>query len=264
MRIERATVDLVRQMAGREVSARYRGAWGGLGWLILAPLLMLAIYTFVFAVIFKARWPQLVGASGGSGEFAVIVFSGMLLHGFLADNLARAPGLVTGNVNLVKKTVFPLELLAGVQLVASLAHMLPSLGILILFNLIVVGLPPPTVFLFPLVLLPLALFSLGFTWAVSAMAVYMRDLSQVVALLVTGMFFLSPVLYPASVVPESVRWLLFLNPLTYAIEMGRDLLFWGTIPSPSHYLVYLGVSAASAIAGLWVFRALRDGFADAL
>lgn len=264
MIFERATLDLVRQMASREVSARYRGAWGGLGWLILAPLLMLAIYTFVFAVIFKARWPQLVGADGGAGEFALIVFSGMLLHGFLADSLVRAPTLIIGNVNLVKKTVFPLELLAGVQLVASLAHMLPSLGILLLFHLVVLGLPPLTVLMFPLVVIPLALFAIGFAWAVSAMAVYMRDLSQVVALVVTGMFFLSPVLYPASMVPESVRWLLFINPLTYAIEMGRDLLFWGNIPSFSHYLLYLGAGVASAMLGLWIFRVLRDGFADAL
>lgn len=261
---DRATLDMLLQMAVREVFSRYRGAWGGLGWLFLAPLLMLAIYTFVFAIIFQARWPQAIGADGGSAEFALIVLSGMLLHGFLAENLVRAPTLIISNVNLVKKTVFPLGLLAGVQLVASLVHILPSLAILILFHFVVLGLPPPTIFLFPLVVLPLALFALGLTWAISALAVYMRDLSQVVGLVVTSLFFLSPVLYPASMVPESVRWLIFINPLTYAIEMGRDLLFFGNLPSLIEYVSYLFAGVVSAASGLWIFRVLRDGFADTL
>lgn len=256
--------DLVLRLAAREIAARYRGSWGGLAWVVLAPLFLLAVYTFVFAVIFRARWPGLAVEIGGASEFALIVFSGMLLHGFLADCLARSPALLLANANFVKKTVFPLEVLAAVQMFAALFHLLPTFAVLVLFQLFVFGVPPASILLVAMVILPLALFALGFMWMISALAVYFRDLAQLIGLFVTALFFLSPVLYPTSIVPASLQGLFYMNPLTFAIETFRGLVFWGELPAFSAYLAYLGVSAAFAWCGLWIFRALKDGFADAL
>lgn len=260
----RRILDLTLQMASREIAARYRGSWAGLGWVVLAPLFLLAIYTFVFAVIFRARWPELASGNGSASEFALIVFSGMVLHGLLADCLVRAPTLVVSNANFVKKSVFPLEVLAGVQLLAALFMLVPTFAILVVFQLFVFGLPPATIVLYPLILLPLSLFALGSMWMVSAVAVYFRDVAQLMGLLVTALFFLSPVLYPTSLVPGALQQLLFVNPLTYAIETSRGMLFWGDLPAIGSYLAYLAGSLAFAVIGFRAFRMLKDGFADAL
>jgi lipopolysaccharide transport system permease protein len=259
---------LATRLAAREVALRYRGSLGGLGWMVLAPLLLLGVYTFVFAVIFHARWPAAAsgsGSTGGStGEYALVVFSGMLLHGFFAECLTRAPSLILGNVNFVQKTVFPLEVLALAQLLAALVHLAATLGVLLVFQCFISGPPALTTLLLPLVAAPVALFALGFMWIFGALTVYFRDLAQLVGLLVTALFFLSPVLYPISAVPEFLRPLLYANPLTFAIETARGLLFAGVLPEPRAYLVYCLAAGASAAAGLWVFRALKDGYADAL
>ncbi len=267
MNLSRA-LSLATRLAAREVALRYRGSLGGLGWMVLAPLLLLGVYTFVFAVIFHARWPAAASGSGTTGgttgEYALVVFSGMLLHGFFAECLTRAPGLVLGNVNFVQKTVFPLEILAVAQLLAALVHVASTLAVLLLFQWFISGPPALTTVLLPLVVAPVALFALGFMWIFGALTVYFRDLAQLVGLLVTALFFLSPVLYPISAVPEFLRPLLYANPLTFAIETARGLLFAGVLPEPRAYLVYCLAAGASAAAGLWVFRALKDGFADAL
>ena len=255
---------LAARLAARDVALRYRGSLGGLVWLVLAPLLLLGVYTLVFAAIFKARWHGSAPGPGGAGEFALMVFSGMVLHGFLAECLSRAPTLVLDNVNFVKKTPFPLEVLGVSQWLVALAHLLPTFGVLLAFQVFYQGIPGWTVLLAPLAVAPLALIALGAVWALAALTVYFRDLAQIVGLVVTALFFLSPVLYPMEAAPEHLRPLFYANPLTYPIETLRGLLFTGTLPEPGRYLAYCGVALACAGAGLGLFRLLRDGFADAL
>ena len=256
---------LAVRLAMRDVALRYRGSLGGLAWLVLAPLLLLSVYTLVFSFIFEARWrggPRLGG--GGPGEFALLVFSGMLLHGFLAECLTRAPTLVLSNVNFVKKTPFPLEVLGVSQLLVALAHLVPTFAVLLIFQVVMAGPPPWTLVLVPLVVVPLALFALGAIWALAALTVFFRDLAQLIGLVVTALFFLSPVLYPIDAVPAALRPVLYANPLTFPIETLRGLLFEGVLPQPGNYLVYCAVGLICAGAGLGLFRLLRDGFADAL
>ncbi|MFZ5654638.1 MAG: ABC transporter permease [Pseudomonadota bacterium] len=255
---------LAARLAARDVALRYRGSLGGLAWLVLGPLLLLGVYTLVFSSIFRARWHGAAPGAGGAGEFALMVFSGMLLHGFLAECLTRAPTLVLGNVNFVKKTPFPLEVLGVSQLLVALAHLLPTFGVLLVFMVLLQGMPGWTVLLAPLAVAPLALIALGAIWALAALTVYFRDLAQLIGLAVTALFFLSPVLYPMEATPEHLRPLFYASPLTYPIEMLRDLLFAGTLPDPGRYLAYCGVALVCAGLGLAVFRLLRDGFADAL
>ena len=164
--------ELLRALIEREVIGRYRGSIAGLLWSFLNPLLMLLVYTFVFSVVFKVRW----GADNDSNtQFALLVFTGMMVFNLFSECLTRAPGLILSHVNYVKKVVFPLDMLPCVMLGAVLFHTLVSFAVWLLFHLLAFGLPPPTALLFPLVLLPLVLFTLGLSWVLASLGVYLRD-----------------------------------------------------------------------------------------
>lgn len=260
----RQHLELTLQIARREVSARYRGSWVGMAWVVINPILSLAIYTFVFAVVFRARWPTISDNESTAAEFAVIVLAGLVLHGFFAECLTKAPTQIIGNPNYVKKAVFPLEVLAGAQLIAALVHLLPALLVLLLFQWWVFGPPPPTLVLVPLILLPLSLLALGMMWILSALTVYFRDVAQIVGLLVTAMLFLAPVLYPVEFVPEPMQAFMYLNPLTFGIEAMRDLALWGQLPSLKAYGLYLICALVLGAGGFLFFQWLRDGFVDVI
>lgn len=253
---------LVMTFARREVSGRYRGSMGGIGWSLLTPLLMLAVYTFVFSVVFKARWG--VDNEEGKGMFAVIIFVGILVHGLFAECVNRAPMLLLSHANYVKKVVFPLEVLPVVVLVSALFHMAVSCLVLLGAMLLVQGHVPWTAVLFPLVLLPLVMTTLGLTWLLSGLGVYVRDVGQLTSLLTMVLLFLAPVFYPVTALPEELRRWLYLNPLTFIIEQARVVLLWGGLPDWRGLAMHLVVGAAVASAGFWMFQRMRRGFADVL
>lgn len=254
--------ELVWQMARREVVGRYRGSIMGLAWSFFNPVLMLIVYTFVFSVVFKARWGG--GTEESKANFAIILFVGMIVHGLFAECVNRAPGLILSNVNYVKKVVFPLETLAWVAMGAALFHALISTVVLIAAQLIINLNLPWTALFFPLVLLPLLLATMGFAWFLAATGVFMRDIGQVTGILTTVMLFLSPVFYPVSGMPPPYQVVLLLNPLTFVIEQARAVLIWGRVPDWPGLAVYLTVSLGIAWAGFWWFQRTRKGFADVL
>jgi lipopolysaccharide transport system permease protein len=186
--------QLIWQMTHREVVGRYRGSVLGLAWSFFNPVLMLIVYTFVFSVVFKARW----NVSGGESktDFAIILFTGMIVFNLFAEIVNRAPGLIIYNVNYVKKVVFPLEILSWVALGSVLFHSLVSLSVLLLAQFILNQSLPWTVMLFPLVLFPLILSSLGAAWFLAAIGVYVRDVGQITGVITTILMFLSAVFYP--------------------------------------------------------------------
>lgn len=252
---------LIQQLAKRDVSGRYRGSMVGFGWSFFTPLLMLAVYTFVFSVVFQARWS--VG-TGGREEFAIILFVGILVHGLFAECVNRAPTLVLAHGNYVKRVVFPLEILPLVALVSSLFHTSVSLAVLLLAQLFIHGSIPWTALLLPLVLAPLVLTTLGFTWLLAGFGVYVRDIGQVTAILTMVMLFLAPVFYPLSALPEPYQRWLYLNPLTFIIEQSRMVLLWGAQPDWIGLGKHLLMGATIAWVGFWSFQKLRRGFADVL
>ncbi len=193
--------QLVWQMTRREVVGRYRGSLIGLAWSFLNPLLMLVVYTFVFSVIFKARWGGDVNET--KTDFAIILFAGMIVFGLFSEIINRAPGLIVSNVNFVKKVVFPLEILPWVTLGSVLFHSFVSLIVLLLVQLTLKFFLPWTVLLFPLVLLPLIFASMGAAWFLASIGVYVRDIGQVMGVFTTVLMFLSAVFYPVSSLPES-------------------------------------------------------------
>lgn len=254
--------SLIARMVMREVIGRYRGSVFGLAWSFFNPLLMLAVYTFVFGVVFKARWGTGEGTS--RGDFALIIFVGMIVHGLFAECINRAPGLIHSNVNYVKKVVFPIEVLGWISLGSALFHLGISTLVMLAAELFFRGEVPWTAILFPLLLLPLCLVALGFVWFLASLGVFVRDIAQITGIFTTVLMFLSPMFYPTSALPEPYQVLLHINPLTYVIEASRDVLIWGKIPDLSALGLYYLVAMAVAWMGFWWFQKTRKGFSDVL
>lgn len=252
---------LIAQLARREIAARYRGSMLGVLWALLNPLVLLAVYTFVFGTVFRMRWNT--GAETTS-QFASIVFAGMIVHGFFAECVQRAPGLILGNPNYVKKVVFPLATLVWPSLLAALFQMAVSFVVLLLFLAFGTAGIHPTVVLAPLVLAPLVLVTLGVSWFVAAVGVYLRDIGHTVGLIVTLLLFLSPVFYPLSAVPERFRPIVEANFLTFIIEQFRLVTLEGRAPDWAGLSIYAAAGIVVAWAGLYWFERSRKGFADVL
>jgi lipopolysaccharide transport system permease protein len=254
--------QLIKQMAWREVIGRYKGSFIGLFWSFINPVLMLAVYTFVFSVIFKARW----GIDGGDSKtsFALILFVGLIVHGLLAEVLNRAPSLIVSNVNYVKKVIFPLEILAAISLLAASFHSMVSILVLLLASAAINFYLPWTVILLPIILLPLIILIVGLSWILASLGVFIRDIGQTIGIITTVMFFLAPVLYPLSAMPEKYHPYILANPLTFIIEQAREVLIYGHLPNWSGLGIYMLIAIGIAWAGYAWFQKTRKGFADVL
>lgn len=254
--------QLIWQMSRRDVVGRYRGSVMGLAWSFFNPLFMLAVYTFVFSVVFKGRW----GVEGNESktQFAVVLFVGLIVNGLFADVLNRAPGLILANVNYVKKVVFPLEILPVVSMGAALFHSLISLLVLLIAFTIFNGYLHWTVIFIPFVLLPLVIFTLGLAWMLASLGVFLRDVGQTISIVTTVMMFLAPVFYPVTSVPENLRPWIMANPLTFIIEQSRNVLVWGHPPNWLGLGIYTLIATTVAWAGHTWFQKTRKGFADVL
>lgn len=250
---------LILRLARREVEARYRGSLLGIFWSVLTPLLMVAAYSFVFSVIFQPRWQVPPGANA---NFVLLLYSGLLVFNLFAECVSRAPGLVLENTSYVKKVVFPLEILPLVAMVSALVNFSIGFCVMMVLYILMLGLPPLTIVFLPIVVLPVILFTLGFTWMLAALGVFLRDLRHFVAVLVTVLLFLGPIFYPVAAVPETIRFVLYLNPLTPALEMSKDVLFWGLLPDFWFLASTILASWALAWLGYLCFARLRPGFAD--
>ena len=253
--------SLIFQMTKREVVGRYRGSVLGIAWSFFNPLIMLAVYTVVFSTVFQARWN--VG-SDSKAEFALVLFIGMIVHGVLAESMNNSPSLMLRNVSYVKKVVFPLEILPWIVMGTTLFHSLISLLVWSLFFIAVNFTFQWTAIFLPFVFLPLILFSMGVSWMLASLGVYIRDIGQMTGVLTTVLLFLSPIFYPASRLPEPYQTIIYLNPLTFVIEQARDVLMWGNIPNWSGLLIATAVSSIVAWAGFAWFQRTRQGFADVL
>ena len=252
---------LILSLVRRDVLGRYRGSVLGVLWSFFNPLFMLAVYTFVFSVVFGARWgsgPQ------SKADFALILFAGLLVFNVFAECVTRAPTMVLANPNYVKKIVFPLEVLPWVALGSALFHAAISLSVWILGFAWLRGVPPGTTLFLPFVLAPLLLFVLGLTWLLAALGVYVRDISQVVGILTTTLMFLTPIFYPLEALPERYQVWLIANPMVVVVEQTRDVLYWGRMPDVGVLGFNALVSSAIAWLGFAWFQKTRRGFADVL
>jgi lipopolysaccharide transport system permease protein len=253
--------NLVWQMSKREVISRYRGSTLGLLWSFFHPFFMLAIYTFIFSVVFQARWGQNID---NKTEFALVLFAGLIVYSLFAECINRAPALIIGHANYVKKVVFPLEILPWVAMGSALFHAVVSLSVLLVVSIALYHSLAWTVVMLPLLFFPLILMTVGLSWFLASCGVFLRDVGQTVSLCTTALLFMSPVFYPMSAVPEQFRFYLWLNPLTFIIEQARGVLLWSKSPSWGSLGLYMICSLVVAWLGLWWFQRTRAGFADVL
>lgn len=254
---------LIGQMVRREVLGRYRGSMMGVTWSFLHPILMLAVYTFVFSVVFEAKWPGMLEGQSKS-RFALLLFVGVIAHGVIADALIRAPGLIVGNTNYVKKVVFPLETLGWSLVGSSAFHALVSIAILLAAKWLLEGSVPPGAMWLPVILLPLGFFALGTTWLLSSLGVFIRDIGQITSVISVVLMFLAPVFYPIAALPEEYHAWVYANPLTFVIEQSRAVLFANAAPDVVPLVRYYAIALAFMAFGYWWFQKTRRGFADVL
>jgi len=252
---------LVVQMAKRDVAGRYRGSFMGLFWSFFNPLLMLAIYTFVFGVIFKAKWNAQVT---GHFQYAVMLFAGLNINQMFSECANKAPSLIIQNTNFVKKIVFPLETLSWSTLGAALFHLMVSTIVLLIISAFANHTIPWTLLLFPVVVLCFLPFVAGTVWLLASLGVFLRDLQQAISIITTALMFLAPILYPMTVIPERWRGFMYANPLTVMAMASQNTLVLGQQPNWVHLGWYLlGSSLFAWLAFMW-FERTKKGFADVL
>lgn len=253
---------LIWALATRELSSRFRGsAFGGL-WAVLQPVIMVAIFYYVLVVIFKARW---AADSRSDSDFIVGIFTGLLIYGLFAETVARSSGAITGNVNYVKKIVFPITILPIVQLVFATVNMLIGFLVLLTFGAISGAIDfhmwTPSLLL---VVIPVMLWAVGVGWYVSALNVYFRDTAIIVPLLLQGLMFLSPVFYSLDRVPEAARPFIMWSPLAIPIGEAQDILMNGEAVDLSVLVLPTLVGLVVTVTGYAFFRKVKPGFADVL
>lgn len=253
--------SLIVRLARRRIQARYRGSLLGSLWTFAQPLLMLAVYTFVFGTVFRSRWEM---AAGANAPFALVLFAGMVFYGIFAECVSEAPGLMLAHQTYVKQMRFPIEILPWVSAVTALFGFAVNAALLLVFLIAAQGVPPWTATAAPLLLAPLLLFTLGATWLFSAAGVYLRDLAQIAGVLTTTLLFLSPIFYPADRIPESFRALYALNPFVPVIEGFRGALFEGRLPDPATLALVTAGGWLAAWLGYVGFMKTKKGFADVL
>jgi lipopolysaccharide transport system permease protein len=253
---------LLWRLTQREVVGRYRGSVLGWSWSLLYPLLMLAVYTFVFSTIFKARWPDLQQA--GPLGFAINLFAGLIVFNLFAECVSKAPTLILSQPSYVTKVVFPLELLAATSVAAAGFHACTSLAVLGVFELIAIGSIPITALWLPLVWLPLILGCLALGWLLSALGVYLRDLPQLVSVGLSVLMFLSAIFYPVTALPERWQPVLLANPLVIVIEQTRRILIAGQTPNPLFLLIGIPLGLIACEYSHYLFGRARRGFADVI
>ena len=252
---------LAWQLTRQEILNRYRGTLLGALWSFITPLLLLTVFTFVFSVVFQARWNRAIDSRG---EFAVVLFAGFLVFWLFADCVTRAPHLIVQNVNFVKKVVFPLEILPWTIMLSTLFHTGISVLVLMIFRSVVFGLPSWTILLFPVVLLPFVFLTLGICWFLSSIAVYYRDTTHAVSVAITVLMYSSPIIYPMSMVPETLRPIVELNPLSLIVQQARMTLLWDEVPDWIALAKYMMLAWAVAWLGFAWFQKTRKGFASVI
>ena len=257
-----AHADLVQQFVAREWHSRYRQSLLGSAWALITPLLTLAVYTFVFRQVFKLRWPE--GGQDSNVGFALRIYAGLALFQFFAECVNRAPNLVLEQPHLVKKVVFPLEILAWVSTCSALVHLGIAWCILVLGLWWTNGAVAWTVVVAPLVWLPLVALATGLGWFFAAIGTFWRDIGQLLSLALSLLMFLSPIFFPFSALPVAIQPWAQWNPLALPITLTRTVMIDGQWPDWSAWAWYSLACMAVTVVGARFFAAARKGFADVL
>jgi lipopolysaccharide transport system permease protein len=254
--------EIIIQFTRREIEGRYRGSYLGLLWTLITPIVMLLTYTFVFGIVYRARWGEHIGS--GLAEFALTIFCGLIAFNLFGECTGRASGLIVSAPNYVKKVVFPLETLPVALLGGALFQVIVSVGILMVGVFFTHGRIPWTCCYLPLVVMPLVFLSLGTSWFLAGLGVFIRDVGNLVTLGIQILFFMTPIFYTASLVPKEFRFVLWFNPLSYLVEDFRRVLLWEMSPRWGAWSVWTLINCMILTIGYSWFMKSRRGFADVM
>jgi lipopolysaccharide transport system permease protein len=253
--------QLVIALIRRDVSSRYKGAFLGFFWPFLSPLLMLCVYTFFLSFVLKAKW---FAGTGSKVEFAIILFAGLICYNFFAECIVKATTSLAQHPNYIKKIVFPLEMLALVNLGSAFIHMIVTYVVWICFYCFFFGAPSVTILLMPFILLPFLLITLGLSWFFMSLGVYVKDVAQIIAILVAAIEYLSPIFYPLEALPREVQTVMHFSPLTHVVTWSRDLMIWDKAVSITAWCLYFVSSLCVFSFGYIWFQKTRAGFSDVI
>ena len=253
-----ARADLVFSFAKRELLGRYKGSMLGIAWAVLTPVVMIAIFTFIFAGIFGARF----GANDSHWDYALYLFCGLLPWTMFQESLQQSANTIVAHSNLVKRVVFPLETLPAAQVFAALANQLFATIALLIATIIVRQRLELTVLWLPALLIPQLLFALGSAWLIASLGVYLRDITQGITLLLMAWMYLTPIIYPESIVPDRFRALMEFNPFTALVRSYRRIFLEGVAPDWRGLVYFTAFAIAIFLFGYWWFARTRKGFAD--
>jgi len=258
------------QLGCRDIQTRYKGSVLGLFWSLITPVLTVVLYTFLFSGVFHSQWgedfgrPNSLSTPQSHSQYALILFTGLMLHSFLADIMQRSGWVISQQANLVKKVVFPLHVLPAVVVFASIFQIIVSLTVLIIALLLTGQGAYVSWISLPLLILPFVMFGLGLAWLLGALGVFFRDLNQLMGWLITALLFSAPILYPLNTVSQKMGTWLYLNPLTFMVEEWRHVIYAGSWPHWDEWSVYFFLSLLFSCAGFFVFEKMKKGFADVL
>ena len=255
-----ARADLIFTFARRDLVGRYKGSALGIAWAVLTPIVMIAIFTFIFAGIFGARF----GARDSHWDYALYLFCGLLPWSMFQESVQQSATTIVAHANLVKRVVFPLETLPAAQAFAALGNQLfATIALLIGIILIRQNLQLTSLWL-PLLLIPQLLFALGAAWLIASLGVFLRDIAQGVTLLLMAWMYLTPIIYPESIVPERFRLLLNVNPFTTLVRSYRNIFLDGVAPDWRGLAYFTAVALVVFVFGYWWFARTRKNFADVI
>jgi lipopolysaccharide transport system permease protein len=252
--------ELIFSLARRELAARYKGSSLGIIWALVTPVVMIAIFTFIFAGIFGARFEP----DNSHWDYALYLFCGLLPWTMFQETVQQSSNTIVNHANLVKRVVFPLETLPVAQAFSSLGHQMFGTVALLIAAMVIQREIHATLLWLPVLVIPQLLFTLGAAWLIASLGVFLRDIAQGILLLLMAWMYLTPIVYPESLVPERFRRFVDLNPFTALVRNYRRILLDGTMPD-WHGLAYFAICAIVCfILGYWWFARTRKNFADVI
>lgn len=251
--------SLLLKMAQRDINSKYYGSVFGLVWASATPIVLIGAYWLVLGRLLKGNWPNLQ-----PGQYPLLLFIGIVIHVLFSEIIGRAPGLIDAHRTYVKKVVFPLGILSAITVLSACFHLVISLCILMAAQLVLGHVVPMTWLSLPLILFPLMVLCLGLSWILSSLSVYIRDLQQVVPLLITVSMFVSPIFFPMDALPSHAQSLFLFNPVTIPVELTRGAVLFGQWPDPLLLLSYWGAALLVLLLGASWFGFTQKGFADVI
>jgi lipopolysaccharide transport system permease protein len=254
--------ELIVAYAKREFQTTHRATYLGLAWTVMSPLIMLALYAFVFGHVFNGRFTQRPDET--PAEFALALFVGLSFYQCIAQSLSASPSVVVANAAYVKTLAFPLQILSVSGVVNILFNLAISMGLALIAYLAMYGTPKITAIALVLHVICIALLALGVSWFLSALAVFVRDVATVIQPINVVLMFISSVFFPLSAVSPRLRWVLELNPIAVIVDQARGAFLYGVWPNFVSLGVVFVLSVLAAIVGYWFFMRTKPGFADVI